>query len=336
MNANQRVLLRHRPRGAPLAGDFELVATPLPALREGEFLVHNLYCSLDPAMRRWMDEESYAPPIPLGAPVRCSVFGRIAESRCPGFEVGDHLFGIGGVENYSVMTPGGFTTLVDPTDVASPTNYLSIFGAVGLSAYFGLIEVGKPREGETVLVSGAAGGVGSIAGQIARIQGCRAVGIAGGAEKCARLIDRYGFDAAIDYKGKDLAALTAEVKRACPGGVDIFFDNVGGVALDAALANLNNNARLVMCGMISTYNADAPEPGPTNLFQIVGHTATMQGFLIRNYVSRLREGIAALKPWVDEGRIRFDEHVDEGIENFHASFSRLFDGTNQGKLILKL
>ncbi len=336
MTVNRRVLLRQRPVGAPKATDFEIVATAIPEPGENELVVHNLYASLDPAIRGWMDAaEGYIEPIALGDPVRASTFGKVIKSNSPAFAPGDWVIGLNGIEDYSVAKAAGFTTKVDPTMVPSPTHFLSIFGAVGLTAYFGVLDVCKPKAGETLLVSGAAGAVGSLVGQIGKIHGCRVVGIAGGAEKCRCLIEDYGFDAAIDYKGKDLQALAAAVKEACPAGVDTFFDNVGGVALDAALANINYFARLALCGMISQYNATAPEPGPTNMWRMIARTATMQGFLVRDYLSRFPEGAFAMAGWLAAGKLKFREHIDEGIENFHQSFLRLFDGTNDGKLILK-
>ena len=335
MTQNRRFLLKRRPQGEPVPADFALVNEDVPSLEEGQFLIRNHYASLDPAMRGWMDDaESYMPPIPLGATVRASTIGVVAESRAEGFEQGQWVMGLNGIEEYSVAAAGGFTQPIDPTIVPDVTNFLSLFGAVGMTAYFGLFEVCQPRQGETVLVSGAAGAVGSIVGQLAKIAGCRAVGIAGGPEKCARLTERYGFDAAIDYRGKDEAALTEAIARAAPGGVDVIFENVGGVILDAGLNNLNLGARVGLCGLISEYNSDAV--GARNLWQLIVHRASIRGLLVADYVERFGEGAAKMAPWAAQGKIVVDEHIDEGIENAYPAFMRLFSGTNQGKMILKL
>ena len=333
---NRRFLLVRRPDGAPVADDFRLEAQPLPALAEGEFLIRNHYASLDPAMRGWLDDApSYMPPVQLGDPVRASTIGIVEQSRADGFPVGQWVMGLNGIEEYSVARTGGFTQPIDPAAVPKVTNYLSLFGAVGLTAYFGLLEVCEPKAGDTVLVSGAAGAVGSLVGQIARIKGCHTIGIAGGPEKCARLTARYGYDAAIDYRGKDEAALAAAIKAAAPDGVDIVFENVGGIVLDAALMNLRHGARIGLCGLISEYNA--PEPvGARNLWQLIVNRASIRGLLVADYVPRFGEGAAQMGQWLAEGRLVFDEQIDEGIENALPAFMRLFDGSNDGKMILKI
>lgn len=336
MPDNRRVLLRRRPRGRPVAEDFALVHEAIPGPAEGELLVRNLYCSLDPAMRRWMDEKSYAEPIALDSAIRCTAVGRVAVSRHRDFEVGDHLIAMCAVEDYSIIRPGGFTRKIGDDDQTPLSRYLSLYGPIGMTAYFSLLEIGKPKAGETVLVSGAAGAVGSLVGQIAKIKGCRAVGIAGGPEKCAMLTDEFGFDAAIDYQGRDLESLMEAIHESCPDGVDVYFDNVGGVILDAALGCINQFARLVECGMISQYNASGSMPGPGNIWQIIARTATMQGFLGRQYTDRFPEAMAELRRWATEGRIHAREHIETGLENFYAAFMRLFDSTNKGKLILQV
>ena len=335
MPSNRRFLLMRRPQGTPVPEDFALVSEPTPALAPGEFLIRNHYASLDPAMRGWMDAEgNYMPPIPLGAPVRASTIGVIAESRAEGFAPGQWVMGLNALEDYSVGVAGGFTQVIDPAAVPSITNYLSIFGAVGMTAYFGLFEVCEPKPGETVLVSGAAGAVGSLVGQLAKIHGCRAVGIAGGPAKCARLTEKYGFDAAIDYKGKDEAALSEAIAAACPHGVDVIFENVGGIILDAGLMHLNLHARVGLCGLISEYNT-APR-GCRNLWQLIVKRAQIRGLLVADYVDRFAEGAAQMGQWAAQGRLTIDEHIDEGLENAFASFMRLFAGTNDGKMILKI
>ena len=336
MHDNRRVVLRRRPRGRPVAEDFALVREAIAGPAEGELLVRNLYSSLDPAMRRWMDETSYAEPIALDSAIRCTGVGRVVGSRHRDFEVGDHLIAMCAVEDYSVVRPGGFTRKIDADHQMSLSRYLSLYGPIGMTAYFSLLECGRPKEGETVLVSGAAGAVGSLVGQIAKIKSCRAVGIAGGAEKCALLINEFGFDAAIDYRARDLESLIDAIRAACPKGVDIYFDNVGGVILDAALGCINQFARLVECGMISQYNSTTAQPGPSNIWQIIAKAATMQGFLGRHYVDRYPKAMTELRRWSDEGRIHVREHIETGLENFYPAFMRLFDGTNKGKLLLQV
>lgn len=277
MTVNRRFLLARRPHGTPVPEDFSLVEQTVPDAPEGGFVVRNCYASLDPAQRGWMDDApSYMPPIPLGTPVRASTVGVVATSRNPDFAVGDWVLGLNGLEDYSVNEPGGFTMKVDPSVVQSPSRFLSAMGAVGLTAYFGLTEVAKPKPGETLLVSGAAGAVGSAVGQICKILGCRVIGIAGGPAKCRRLIDDYGFDVAIDYKGKSVEQLAAEIREAAPGGADVVFENVGGDVMDAELLNLAKHARIVLCGLISEYNSPT-KIGVRNLWQVLTQQATLYG-----------------------------------------------------------
>ena len=336
MPMNRRFLLQRRPDGDPVAEDFAAVEAAVPDLAEGQFLIRNHYASLDPAMRGWMDDaDSYMPPIPLGAAVRASTIGVVEASRADGFAPGQWVMGLNAIEEYSVGTVGGFTQPIDPAAVPSITNYLSLFGAVGMTAYFGLFEVCEPKPGDTVLVTGAAGAVGSIVGQLAKIHGCRVIGIAGRAEKCARLTDRYGFDAAIDYRGKDEAALIAAIAEAAPDGVDVIFENVGGIILDAGLMNLNMGARVGLCGLISEYNSAQPV-GARNLWRLIVKRASIRGLLVMDFVARFGEGGAQLGQWAAQGKLVVDEHIDEGIENAYPAFMRLFAGSNQGKMILKL
>lgn len=336
MTTNRRFLLIRRPEGTPVPNDFRLALDPMPELSEGQFLIRNHYASLDPAMRGWLDDApSYMPPVALGDPVRASTIGVIAESRSVDFPVGQWVMGLNGIEEYSVGAAGGFTQSIDPAAVPTVTNYLSVFGAVGMTAYFGLIDVCEPKAGDTVLVSGAAGAVGSLVGQIAKIKECRTIGIAGGSEKCARLTEHYGFDAAIDYRNKDVDALDAAIRAAAPDGVDIIFENVGGNILDAGLLNLKRGARVGLCGLISEYNAPAPV-GARNLWRLIVNRASIRGLLVADYVPRFAEGAAAMGQWLSEGKLVFDEHIDEGIENALPAFMRLFDGSNDGKMILKI
>jgi len=336
METNRRFTLVRRPRGAPVASDFALVEEALATLDAGEFLVANRYASLDPAIRGWLsDEPSYMPPVLLGAAVRATTVGQVHSSRDPAFAPGQWVVGLNAIERFSLVRPGGFTAPVDADAVPSVTNYLSVLGAVGMTAYFGMIDLARPRAGETVLVTGAAGAVGSLVGQIARIEGARAIGIAGGPAKCARLMGHYGFDAAIDYQGKSVDALAADIRAAAPGGVDVIFENVGGDVLDAGLLCLAPRARIVLCGLISEYNAAAPV-GARNLWQVIVHSASIHGLLVRDYLARFPEGIAAMAGWVRAGRLVFDEHIEEGLDNALPAFLRLFAGTNEGKMILKI
>lgn len=333
---NRRFLLVRRPNGTPVAEDFELVTRAIPEPGEGQVVIENHYASLDPAIRGWMDDKpSYMPPIPLGDPVRASVIGKVHASRNPAFKPGDDVLTLGAIENYTLAEEGGFTQKIDPGLVPSVTNYLSVLGAVGQTAYWGLLDVAQPKAGETVLVSGAAGAVGSLVGQIAKIHGCRAVGIAGGAEKCARLTGEFGFDAAVDYKGKTTAELVAAVREACPDGLDVYFENVGGPAFDAALQNMNEWGRVALCGLISQYNKPGLTPGP-DLWPLIANSVHIRGFVVKDYVPRFMEAGMQIAQWLMAGQLKHREDIDEGIENALASFLKLFSGANEGKLILKL
>lgn len=338
MPDNRRFLLIRRPSGAPVAEDFQLETVSMPELSNGQFLIRNHYASLDPAMRGWMDDApSYMPPIPLGSPVRASTVGVVVESKADGFPVGQWVSGLNAIEEYSVGMAGGFSQPVDVNLVPSPTNFLSVLGAVGMTAYFGYIEVCKPAPGDVVLVTGAAGAVGSLVGQIAKIKGAsKVIGIAGGPEKCARLVDRYGFDAAIDYLCKSVDQLSAEIQKEAPDGVNIIFENVGGDTLDSGLNNLAMGARVGLCGLISEYNNAGEKTGARNIWQLIVKRASITGLLVADYVPRFGEGISEMVGWLQSGKLVFDEHIDEGIENALPAFLRLFSGTNDGKMILGL
>lgn len=336
MTTNRQFLLMRRPHGSPVPEDFSLVESPIPTPAPGEFVVRNHYCSLDPAQRGWMDDApSYMPPIALNDPVRATTVGVVHASNTPEFQPGDWVLGMNALEDYSVNHAGGFTMKIDVSQVDSPSKFLSAMGAVGLTGYFGLLEVAKPQPGEVLLVSGAAGAVGSAVGQIGKIAGCRVIGIAGGAAKCRRLIEDYGFDVAIDYKGKTVAQLSEEIRAAAPQGADIIFENVGGDVMDAELMNLAKKARIVLCGLISEYNA--PERiGIRNLWQVLAQDATLYGYLVMNYVPRFAEAGGVMAKWMAEGKLRIDEDVQLGLENSYAAFMRLFSGENTGKLVLKI
>lgn len=336
MSVNRRFLLVRRPAGDPVPEDFSLIEEAIPDAPAGGFVVRNHYASLDPAQRGWMDDApSYMPPIALGDPVRATTVGVVHSSNNPDFKPGDWVLGLNALEDYSVNVPGGFTSHIDISIADSPSRFLSAMGAVGLTAYFGLLEDGKPQPGETLLVSGAAGAVGSAVGQIGKIKGCRVIGIAGGAEKCRRLVEDYGFDVAIDYKSKSVEQLSADIKAAAPNGADIVFENVGGTVLDAELMNLAPKARIILCGLISEYNS--PEKvGARNLWQILVQQATLKGFLIMDYAPQFAEAGLVMAQWAAEGKMRIDEDVQEGLENAYPAFMRLFSGANTGKLILKI
>jgi hypothetical protein len=332
---NRQFVLAARPRGLPTAEDVPLVETDVPVPREGQILVRNLYVSLDPATRGWMsDQPSYLPPIRIGAPVRATTVGRVTASRHPDHSVGDLVLGLGGWSDYTVRDGRSFERIPASGDHPLPA-YLYALGYIGLTAYAGLLDVGRPRPGETVLVSAAAGATGSLVGQIARIAGCRTVGIAGGAEKCRQLLEDYGYDRAVDYRAAP-TDIAAAIGAACPTGIDVYFDNVGGAILDAALLHLNRGARIVMCGAIGSYNATGPVPGPCNLWQILARRARLQGFLAMDYLDWLPKSRERLGEWIRDGRLRCREEIVEGLEHALTAFRRLFDGSHAGKLIVKV
>src|ERR1700755_1149663 len=317
--------------GLPKAADWAIVDEPIPAAESGEFVVEIDYLSIDPAMRTWMNAgRSYVPPLEIGEVMRAFAVGHVIESRHPEFAVGDYVSGLFGVQNYAVSDGAGVNKI--DTALAPATAYLGTLGISGVTAYFGLLDVGRPEPGQTVLVSGAAGSVGSIVGQIARIKGCRAVGVAGGEDKCRWLVDEVGFDAAIDYKTADLRK---ELKIHAPDGVDVYFDNVGGATLEAALNRLAHGARIVLCGAVSQYN-DAPR-GPANYMQLLVARASMTGFVIFDYAKRYPEGVAELAKWLNSGELRSHEQLEHGdVGDFPDTLLKLFRGDNTGKLILAL
>jgi len=335
MQSYRQYVLKQRPQSVPTSADVELVECQYDGLQEGELLIKNSYISLDPAIRGWMrDEPSYMPPIELGEVVRSSVVGTVVESRNNDFVEGDIVYGLAGWADYSISN-GFFLTKVPKDNTRPLQNYLSILGAVGLTAYFAINDAAELKAGDTLLMSAAAGAVGSVGGQLAKMMGCRVVGLAGSDEKCRWITEDLGFDAAINYKTRsdDLAEAIAE---ACPNGVDVYFDNVGGPVLDAALLNINNFARIVFCGSISTYNANEPVPGPYNFWQVLAKSAVVKGYLVSNYFPQFEEGAKAMAALVEDGKIQFKEHVEEGFENLLPAFAKLFSGENEGKLILKV
>ncbi len=329
---NKQFILSKRPVGLPDKDTWTLQSTEIPELKDGEMLIRQDYISLDPAMRGWMnDAKSYIPPVALGEVMRAGSIGEVMESKHPDYKAGDSVTGWGGVQQY-VATNGKGWYKVDTSLAPMPT-YIGTLGMPGMTAYFGILEVGKIKEGETVLVSGAAGAVGSVVGQIAKIKGCRVIGIAGGAEKCKYLIDELGFDGAIDYKNEDVRA---GLKRECPKGIDVYFDNVGGEILDHALARLRMHARIVICGAISQYNNKEAIKGPSNYLSLLVNRATMQGMVVLDYAKNYSEAAMQMGTWMMQGKLKSKEHVFEGIENFHDTFLRLFSGEKMGKLVLKV
>lgn len=331
LNAQWR--LAARPVGLPKPTDWEYVEEPAAEPKDGQFGVELEYVSLDPAMRGWMNEaRSYVPPVGIGEVMRAGAIGRVTESRHPDYQAGDLVTGMFGVQRYAV-SDGQAVRPVD-TSLAPAPAHLGVLGMTGLTAYFGLLDLGHPEPGQTVVVSGAAGAVGSVVGQIARVKGCRTVGIAGGPEKCAWLVDELGFDAAIDYKRGDLRA---ELRRHTPDGVDVYFDNVGGETLDEVLRRIARGARVVICGAISQYNAEQPPRGPANYMQLLVQRASMQGFLVFDFAKRYPEAIAQLAGWLHAGELQSREDVVRGgLEQFPDVFLRPFRGENTGKLILQL
>lgn len=329
--------LASRPVGMVQETSFERADEPVPPLRDGEVLVQNVYLAFEPAMRGWMtDEPSYIPPVQIGEVMRASTAGQVIESRNPDFAVGDWVSGLLGWQQYVVTDgkPGLLGAATRIPDGVSPILALGALGITGLTAYFGMLDVGRPEKGDVVVVSGAAGATGSVAGQIGRIAGAsRVVGIAGGAEKCAWLTDELGFDAAIDYKSQNVQA---ELARECPNGIDLFFDNVGGEILEAAIANMANHGTIVLCGGISAYNELDPPPGPRNYMQLVVRRCRMEGFIVIDFLGRMAEAMENLGKWVAAGELRHAEDIQEGFENTPKTFLRLFSGHNRGKQLLKI
>ena len=331
---NRQIVLKRRPVGVPEPEDFEGRQSAIPSPQAGEVLLKNLYLSIDPAIRGWMsDARSYLPPIAIGDPVRSGTLSQIVESKVEGWPVGQIVQALGTWESYSVVPEGQLHGRVETIEGIALPSMLSVLGGNGLTAYFGLLEVGRPNEGETVLVSAAAGGVGSIAGQIARIKGCRAVGLTGSDEKCAWLTDELGYHAAVNYKTADLKVA---LKEACPRGVDVFFDSVGGEILDTVLTRLNRRGRVALCGAISQINATELPPGPRNYLQLLAKSARMEGFTTLDFSRRYDEARADLARWSREGKLHYRDEIVEGIEQAPSHLLRLFSGEHRGKLMVKL
>lgn len=331
---NHQIRLAARPVGPVKPSDWSSTEEPVLEPAANQVLVRVLYLSLDPAMRGWMnDTRSYIAPVGIGEVMRALGAGQVIASKHPDVPVGAYVTGLFGAQEYA--TVDGAATMVVDTQLAPLPTYLGTLGMTGLTAYFGLLDIGRPQEGETVLISGAAGAVGGAAGQIAKLKGARVVGIAGGAQKCRYVTHQLGFDAAIDYKSADVPAALAEH---CPRGVDVYFDNVGGEILDAALAHLARHARVVICGAISQYNATGGAMrGPANYMSLLVNHASMTGFVVFDYADRYAEGVRQMSEWLAAGKITAREEVIAGgIAHFHETLMRLFTGANTGKLVLQV
>ena len=332
--ATRQLQLAARPVGEPKPSDFGLVEAQLAGPADGEFVVEVTHISVDPAMRGWMSAApSYLPPVEIGEVMRALALGRVIASRNEGFAQGDLVQGTFGVQEHAV-SDGTDVFKIAPGEGISLAAHLGVLGMTGMTAYFGLLEVGRVQDGDTVLISGAAGAVGMAVGQIAKIKGARAVGIAGGAEKCRMLVDEIGFAAAVDYKAGDLGE---QLREHTPDGVDVFFDNVGGDVLDHGLTRLARGARVVICGAISQYNATQAMQGPSNYMALLVQRASMTGFLVFDYMARYPEAVADMSAWLEEGRlISVEDTVSGGIDAFPSTLLRLFSGENTGKLVLEL
>nr|WP_255497186.1 MULTISPECIES: NADP-dependent oxidoreductase [unclassified Mycolicibacterium] len=328
---NRQILLRRRPTGLVQPADTELITSAAPELADGEALLRTTYVGLDAAVRTWLDDQpSYLPPVQLGEVIRAAGIGEVVDSRCPAFAVGDIVTTLTGFQDYQVIRDDLFST-----PIPGETDHLaimSVYGPTGATAYFGMTDIGRPQEGETVVVSAAAGATGSIAGQIAKIAGARVVGIAGGPDKCRAVIEDFGFDACIDYKSDDIPAA---LKQHCPKGVNVYFDNVGGPILNAVLGRLAPKARVVLCGVISSY-LTGEHPGPANYVNLLAKTASMQGFNALDMWGRFDEAFADLRRWESEGRLVHRQTVFDGLESCVDALNGLFTGANIGKMLVKV
>lgn len=330
---NTQVKLIARPVGAPTTDCWEIIETETPELAENQILVQNQYLSIDPAMRGWMNEgKSYIRPVKIGEVMRALGAGVVVESEHADFKAGDFVTAGTGVQEYAVLD-GKEAVKVDPSFVPLPA-YLGTLGMSGLTGYFGLLDTGQPKEGETVVVSGAAGAVGSVVGQIAKIKGCRVVGIAGGADKCQYVVDELGFDACVDYK---VGNLRNQLKEACPAGVDVYFDNVGGEILDTVLTLINLRARIVICGAISQYNATEKPVGPSNYLSLLVNRARMEGIVVFDNTANYGKAVKEMAGWIAQGKLNSKVYVAEGgVRAFPETLMKLFKGENTGKLVLKV
>jgi len=333
MAQNKQLILRKRPLGLPNKDTWEVVETNIPQPKDSEILVQCEYVSLDPAMRGWINagRSSYIAPVELNDVMRAGGVGKVIDSNHPDFKVGEYVYGQTGIQQY-IVTDGKGWHKVDPSLAPLPI-YLGTLGMPGMTAYFGILEVGELKEGDAVLVSGAAGAVGSVVGQIAKIKNCKVIGIAGGTDKCKYIVDELGFDGAIDYKNDNVAS---KLKEYFPKGIDVYFDNVGGEILDLALARLAMHARIVICGAISQYNNTTPIKGPSNYMSLLVNRGTMRGMVVFDYAKDYQKAGMQMGQWMMQGKLKSKEDVYEGIENFHDTFLRLFSGDKMGKLVLKV
>lgn len=329
---NEQIQLARRPVGTPVMEDFAFVEAPVASPEDGELLVRTVYVSVDPYLRgRMQDAKSYIPPFQLGEVISSGVIAQVVESKSDQFAKGDLVLGALGWQRYTI-TPAEAVRKIDAS-IEPVTLHLSMLGMTGLTAYFGLLDIGQPKEGETVVVSGAAGAVGSTVGQIAKIHGARVVGIAGTAEKCDYLTEQLGFDVAINYKEEDVKAA---LREACPDGIDVYFDNVGGTISDAVFPLLNKFARIPVCGAISSYNNTEVEMGPRVQTALIKTSALMKGFTVGDYSDRYGEGLTALTTWYKEGKLKYEETITEGFDHIIDAFLDLFKGANLGKSIVKV
>lgn len=329
---NKQWRLKQRPFGAPDADTWEMTEAEVAEPADGEVLVKVEYISLDPAMRGWLnDAKSYIEPVGIGDVMRAGTVGQVVKSKNENFAVGDYVVGYDGVQQYAI-NDGKNLHKVDP-NLAPLSLYLGVLGMPGMTGYFGLLNTGQPKEGETVVVSGAAGAVGGLVGQIAKIKGCHVVGIAGGEDKCKFLVDELGFDAAIDYKSEDVKKA---LKQTCPNGVDVYFDNVGGDILDDVLTQINFRARIVICGAISQYNNKTAVKGPSNYLSLLVNRARMEGIVVFDNVKEYPKAMQEIGGWIQQGKLKPKEHIVEGIETFPDTLMMLFKGKNFGKLVLKV
>ena len=330
---NRRFLLRERPTGRIDDHTFELVEAAVPQIGEGEALVRNRWISLDPTNRTWInDTPTYLPPVAIGEVMRAGGLGEVVASNSPDYQVGQLVQGLTGWQDYVVASASAPLMAMPEIPGVAPSHFLGALGMTGLTAYVGMLDIGKPKPGETVVVSAAAGAVGSVAGQLAKIQGARVVGIAGGPEKCALLTDELGFDAAVDYKAPDWRA---QLKAATPGGIDVDFENVGGEIMEAVFGRLNVRARVALCGLISGYNDDAPA-GPRNFGNLLIQRVRLEGFIVLDHFGRAKEIVPQLAAWMGDGKLKAQETIVEGFEQLPIAINMLFDGGNTGKLVVKL
>ena len=330
---NRQWILKRRPEGEIAEGDLAFVEAPVPAVPDGHVLVRNIYLSLDPTNRIWMsDMDQYMPPVEIGDVMRGGTLGVVEESKDANVPVGSIVMPFAGWQDY-VVSPGAMLRPLPRVPGLPLPAFMSAAGATGLTAYFGLLDIGAPKPGETVVVSAAAGAVGSIVGQIAKMKGCRVVGIAGGADKCRWITEDLGFDAAIDHKNEDVGKA---LDRHCPNGIDVNFENVGGAIMDAVLARMNNFSRMPLCGLISTYNDKGERKGPSNFQQILMKRINVKGFIVIDYMPRFAEASQELAMWVLQGKLKYKVHVEQGLENAVSAVRLLFSGAHDGKLLVQV